>query len=263
MLQKAGAQKRRFNPLRGQGRDSGKEKGDNRHGDERHRRGIMTIAGGDQGSRTSMLRLAGIRVETSVQLRRSAQGERPEKSERQAGRHERSCNVKPGARAYICHGDELLARPLLAQAKSDYKRVPNIGVAHARGGRSPERTETNWTAPDSWITNATSQMLGPAKIYFIIFGLLTIVGGLIGYLKAGSSISLISGALAGILLLTAAWVLPSNPAVGLSIGLIVSLLLAGRFVPSFLATQKMMPAGVMAVFSLIGIFVAVLTWLKK
>ena len=28
-------------------------------------------------------------------------------------------------------------------------------------------------------------MIGPAKIYFIIFGLLTIVGGVIGYVKAG------------------------------------------------------------------------------
>ena len=31
-----------------------------------------------------------------------------------------------------------------------------------------------------------SPMLGPAKIYFIIFGILTIAGGIIGYVKAGS-----------------------------------------------------------------------------
>ena len=36
-----------------------------------------------------------------------------------------------------------------------------------------------------------------AKIYFIIFGLLTIVGGIIGYVKAGSTASIIAGAIHG------------------------------------------------------------------
>ena len=33
-----------------------------------------------------------------------------------------------------------------------------------------------------------------AKIYFIIFGLLTIAGGILGYVKAGSTASIIAGA---------------------------------------------------------------------
>jgi uncharacterized membrane protein (UPF0136 family) len=106
-------------------------------------------------------------------------------------------------------------------------------------------------------------MLGPAKIYFVIFGLLTIIGGLIGYLKAGSTISLIAGAIAGLLLLTAAYLIPNNLAVALGIALVVSLLLAGRFVPNFIATSKMMPAGMMSLLSVIGVVVAALTWLKK
>lgn len=106
-------------------------------------------------------------------------------------------------------------------------------------------------------------MMGPAKIYFIVFGVLTIVGGLIGYLKAGSTISLISGAIAGILLLTAACLLPGNPAVALAMALVVSLLLAGRFIPNFIATNKVMPAGMMSILSVIGIVMAVLAWLKK
>jgi uncharacterized membrane protein (UPF0136 family) len=106
-------------------------------------------------------------------------------------------------------------------------------------------------------------MLGPAKIYFVIFGLLTIIGGLIGYLKAGSTISLIAGGIAGLLLLTAAYLIPNNLAVALAIALVVSLLLAGRFVPNFIATGKMMPAGMMSLLSVIGMVVAALTWLKK
>jgi uncharacterized membrane protein (UPF0136 family) len=30
-------------------------------------------------------------------------------------------------------------------------------------------------------------MIGPIKVYFIIFGLLTIAGGVMGYVKAGST----------------------------------------------------------------------------
>ena len=53
-------------------------------------------------------------------------------------------------------------------------------------------------------------MIGPAKIYFIIFGLLTIVGGVIGYVKAGSTASIIAGSISGIALIVAAFLLPGN-----------------------------------------------------
>ena len=55
-------------------------------------------------------------------------------------------------------------------------------------------------------------MVGPAKIYFIIFGLLTIVGGVIGYVKAGSTASIVAGAISGIALIVAAYLLPGNVA---------------------------------------------------
>jgi uncharacterized membrane protein (UPF0136 family) len=93
-------------------------------------------------------------------------------------------------------------------------------------------------------------MIGPAKIYFIIFGLLTIIGGVIGYVKAGSTISIISGAIAGIALIGAAFLLPGNVAVGLIMAGVVSVLLAGRFIPHFM---KIMPDALMAALSLIGV----------
>ena len=58
-------------------------------------------------------------------------------------------------------------------------------------------------------------MFTPTKIYFIVFGLLTIAGGTMGYVKAGSTISLIAGAISGILLLVAAFLLPGQVVVGL------------------------------------------------
>jgi uncharacterized membrane protein (UPF0136 family) len=106
-------------------------------------------------------------------------------------------------------------------------------------------------------------MIGPAKIYFIVFGLLTIVGGVMGYVKAGSTASLIAGSVSGILLLLAAFLLPGNLAVGLALAAVVSILLAGRFVPAFLKTHQLMPAGLMSLLSVIGIIMAIVAWMKK
>ncbi len=106
-------------------------------------------------------------------------------------------------------------------------------------------------------------MIGPAKIYFIVFGLLTIAGGVIGFVKAGSAASIIAGSLSGILLLVAAFLLPAHLAAGLAIGAIVSILLAGQFIPKFIKTGQIMPAGLMSVLSLIGIIMAIVAWIKK
>ncbi len=106
-------------------------------------------------------------------------------------------------------------------------------------------------------------MLGPAKIYFIVFGLLTIVGGAIGYASKGSVPSVIAGSISGIALLAAAFLLPNNVAAGLVLAGLVSVLLAGRFVPAFLKTGAVMPAGMMSVLSVIGVILAIVAWMKR
>jgi uncharacterized membrane protein (UPF0136 family) len=102
-----------------------------------------------------------------------------------------------------------------------------------------------------------------AKIYFIIFGILTIAGGIIGYVKAGSVASIIAGSITGVLLLVAAFLLPERHAIGLATALIVSLLLAAQFVPKFVRTGRMMPAGMMSVLSVLGIIAVIFAWVKK
>ena len=102
-----------------------------------------------------------------------------------------------------------------------------------------------------------------AKIYFIIFGLLTIAGGIVGYVKAGSMASIIAGTITGVLLLVAAFLLPEHRVAGLATALVVSFLLAAQFVPKFLRTGKVMPAGLMSVLSVIGIIAAIVAWLRK
>jgi uncharacterized membrane protein (UPF0136 family) len=45
--------------------------------------------------------------------------------------------------------------------------------------------------------------------------------------------------------------------------LIVSLLLAGQFVPKLIRTGQIMPAGMMSVLSILGIVTAIAAWLWK
>ena len=103
----------------------------------------------------------------------------------------------------------------------------------------------------------------PTKIYFVIFGILTIAGGIMGYIKAGSVASIIAGSVTGVLLLVAAFLLAEHRATGLATAFIVSLLLAAQFVPKFLRTGRVMPAGIMSILSVIGIIVALVAWVKK
>jgi uncharacterized membrane protein (UPF0136 family) len=102
-----------------------------------------------------------------------------------------------------------------------------------------------------------------AKIYFIIFGILTIAGGVVGYVKAGSVASIIAGSITGVLLLVAAFLLPERRAIGLATAFIVSLLLIAQFAPKFIRTGRVMPAGMMSVLSVIGLIAAVVVWVKK
>ena len=107
------------------------------------------------------------------------------------------------------------------------------------------------------------EMLSAARIYFIAFGVLTIAGGIVGYVKAGSTASIIAGSISGLLLLTAAFILPQHRVVGLLTAVIISLLLAAQFIPKYFRTGKIMPAGLMGLLSVIGIAVAIAAWLKE
>ena len=106
-------------------------------------------------------------------------------------------------------------------------------------------------------------MIEIAKNYYFVFGGLAIAGGLMGFIKKGSAASLIAGGLSGILLLIAAIWLKDRPQNGLILGAVVSFALAGRFIPAFLKKFDWMPAGLMAVLSVIGLIVTALAFAKK
>jgi uncharacterized membrane protein (UPF0136 family) len=98
------------------------------------------------------------------------------------------------------------------------------------------------------------------KVYFLIFGALTIIGGVVGYVKAASLPSLIAGSITGMLLLVAGALLPEHRTIGLATAFVISLLLAAQFIPKFFRTRKAMPAGLMSILSVIGIIVALVAW---
>jgi len=109
----------------------------------------------------------------------------------------------------------------------------------------------------------TSNIVAFTKVYYLIFAFLTILGGVMGYLKAKSFISLISGSISGALLVIASYLLPSRPIVAGCIALFVSVLLAGKFVPDFVHKKAFVPGGLMAFLSVASIIVTILALLPK
>lgn len=94
-------------------------------------------------------------------------------------------------------------------------------------------------------------MLELAKIVLGVYGLLLIVGGITGKVKTGSTVSVIAGTASGIAALIAFWVSRTDPAQGLLIGMMVSLLLTGVFMGRFIRTRKFMPAGIVLILSIV------------
>ena len=108
-------------------------------------------------------------------------------------------------------------------------------------------------------------MLQSLEIFYFVFGAITLVGGVMGYVKAHSKPSLIAGGLCGVLLIVAGLLLATQPSRhwGLVLGLIVSASLAGKFLPHFLTKKTIFPAGLMAFLGIASIILTILAWYKK
>ena len=88
--------------------------------------------------------------------------------------------------------------------------------------------------------------------FFLLFGTVTILGGIEGYLNARSVASLVAGAISGVLLLLGAFLWHAGNAKGGPILLLlISLALLGRFLPSPLR-GKLNPAVYIVPLSLVG-----------
>lgn len=103
-------------------------------------------------------------------------------------------------------------------------------------------------------------MLIALNAFYVVFGLLTLVGGIIGYVKKKSVPSIISGSLIGIVLLAAPVVFGYRSNLGLMMGLVASVAVAGKFVPDYLHRHAFFPAGIMALFGALGIAFTIAAW---
>jgi len=106
-------------------------------------------------------------------------------------------------------------------------------------------------------------MLNIARLYFFVFAALTALGGVMGFIKANSKPSLIAGVVSGLLLAVAGWLMPTKTTAGCVMGILVSLLLLGRFLPAYLKKGAAMPAIPMIILSAAGVAIAVAGMIRR
>ncbi len=91
----------------------------------------------------------------------------------------------------------------------------------------------------------------------LAYGILVIVGGIIGYFKANSIVSLISGSVSGLLLVFAAIVQFQGHNWGSILATIVTTILLIFFTLRLVKTRKFMPAGLMTILGIVALAVMV------
>ncbi len=87
--------------------------------------------------------------------------------------------------------------------------------------------------------------MNPGIIAAFAYGILALIGGIIGYLQARSKPSLISGAISGALLIFSGIMQLQGQSWGLILAAVVTALLVVVFIVRLQKTKKFMPAGLM------------------
>lgn len=92
----------------------------------------------------------------------------------------------------------------------------------------------------------------------IAYGILAIVGGIIGYIQAKSKVSLISGIISGLLLIFGGVMQLQRQNWGLLLATAVTVLLVIVFTIRLAKTRKFMPAGLMIVLGIAALVIMLL-----
>jgi uncharacterized membrane protein (UPF0136 family) len=88
------------------------------------------------------------------------------------------------------------------------------------------------------------------------YGLVSLIGGIIGFVSKGSVASIVAGAVSGCVLFFGAYLLPRKPKGALLTLLLVSILLVGRFIS---ATSSAGPSSIAVVMILGGSLLALVS----
>lgn len=102
-----------------------------------------------------------------------------------------------------------------------------------------------------------------AAIVVLVFGAFTLVGGLIGYFKAGSTASLIAGGVSGLVLLACGYGMQRGVKGAAIAALLVSLALGFRFFGTYMQHHKVMPDLIMIVLSAASVLSVALALFRK
>ncbi len=90
-------------------------------------------------------------------------------------------------------------------------------------------------------------------ITVIAYGILALVGGIIGYVQAQSKASLISGVASGLLLILAGVMQLLGQQAGLILATVITSVLVIVFAIRLIKTRKFMPAGLMSLLGIVSL----------
>ena len=91
----------------------------------------------------------------------------------------------------------------------------------------------------------------------IAYGVLALIGGIIGYVQAQSKASLISGSISGLLLIIAGVMQLQGQGLGLILATVITAVLVIVFAIRLTKTRKFKPAGLMSLLGLVSLGVMV------
>ena len=107
-------------------------------------------------------------------------------------------------------------------------------------------------------------MIQVVPIYYLIFGLLTLIGGSVAYQTTKALFTLIGGIVCGLALLAAGIVMSTGHTnIGLIIGILFTVALAGRFIPKVLLNRAPIHLVFMAALSALGVILTLIAFAKK
>ncbi|MEB3209872.1 MAG: TMEM14 family protein [Leptolyngbyaceae bacterium] len=95
----------------------------------------------------------------------------------------------------------------------------------------------------------------PGAIAAIVYGVFAVVGGIVGYAKAKSTPSLISGVISGALLIIAGIVSSMGMSWGIPLAIAITGILVIVFIYRLVKTRKFIPAGLMTIAGIAALIV--------
>lgn len=101
--------------------------------------------------------------------------------------------------------------------------------------------------------------MNPGIIAAIAYGILAIIGGIVGYVQAQSKASLISGSVSGLLLIFGG-IMQLQGQRGLILAAVVTAVLIIVFGIRLAKTRKFMPAGLMTILGIASLITMLTSW---